>query len=125
MPFVEIYSNCCLPGEGRAALLSRVRSCVSESFASPENTVTVFLHETGPENTLYAGDDSRGLMSVIVHCFAGRTREQKRSLYAGLHHLAEELCPGPVLCQVTVEESPRENWGIRKGLCAADVLGEH
>lgn len=125
MPFVEIYSNLCLPPEGRDSLLSRVRECVSEAFDSPRETVTLWLHENKRENTLYAGDGSRGLLAVIVHCFAGRTREQKRRLYTGINRAAEELCSGPVLCQVTVEESPKENWGIRKGLCAADVLGEN
>ena len=33
----------------------------------------------------------------------------------------EELL-GDVFCQITVEESSLENWGIRNGVCAADFI---
>ena len=118
MPFIEVFTPRREP-EMKKTMMEEVRDIVSDSFRVDKEFVTVLLDEFPGENMLAP----EPLMTVIVHCFAGRTVEQKRELYARLNRRMKEIDPAVSRCQVTVEESPLENWGIGNGVCAADVMG--
>ncbi|SDJ40528.1 Tautomerase enzyme [Frankineae bacterium MT45] len=58
---------------------------------------------------------------VSIDCFAGRSVQAKRTLYAGIvDHLAELGIPRDHVT-ITLRESPTENWGIRQGQAACDI----
>jgi len=58
---------------------------------------------------------------VSIDCFAGRSVQAKRNLYAGI---VDRLAPLGIPrdhVTITLRESPAENWGIRGGRAACDV----
>lgn len=58
---------------------------------------------------------------VSIDCFAGRSVQAKRSLYAEIVARLSALgIPGDHVT-ITVREAPTENWGIRGGQAACDV----
>lgn len=58
---------------------------------------------------------------VTVDCFAGRSVEAKRRLYAGIVERLRLFGIPPEAVLITLRESPAENWGIRGGQAACDV----
>ena len=124
MPFVEIFSTPKLDEEKKQKLFHVTQEILAEEFRTNKESISIWLHQNDSENTLMPRGAGLQTMVFIVHCFSGRTIEQKRALYTCLYAAVSEIYGGLVSCQVTVEESPGENWGIRKGCCAADVLRE-
>lgn len=61
------------------------------------------------------------LTLVSIDCFAGRSVQAKRNLYAEIvDRLAAFGIPRDHV-SITLRESPAENWGIRGGQAACDV----
>lgn len=117
MPLVEVFTTQ-RSAESKQALMEVICDGVSETFAVEKEFISIWLHEFPAENALLPAP----MVTVIVHCFTGRTVEQKRALYTRLDKAVKELDPELTRCQVTVAESPLENWGIGNGVCAADVI---
>lgn len=59
---------------------------------------------------------------VEVRMFPGRTLEQKRTLYAAIVAGCADAGIAGSSVTVTVLEPGLENWAIRGGQCAADVM---
>jgi phenylpyruvate tautomerase PptA (4-oxalocrotonate tautomerase family) len=58
---------------------------------------------------------------ISIDCFAGRSVQAKRNLYAEIIDRLTELgIPGDHV-SITLRESETENWGIRGGQAACDV----
>jgi phenylpyruvate tautomerase PptA (4-oxalocrotonate tautomerase family) len=58
---------------------------------------------------------------VSVDCFAGRSLEAKRRLYAEIVGRLERLGIPRDHVSITLRENDAENWGIRGGQAACDV----
>ena len=59
-------------------------------------------------------DRSERYLVIEALMFTGRTRETRKALVRALmDDLSRELGLAPVDIEVTIVESPRENWGIR------------
>lgn len=58
---------------------------------------------------------------VSIDCFAGRSMDAKRALYAAIVRNLEELGTPRDHVKILLREIPRENWGIRGGQAGCDV----
>jgi phenylpyruvate tautomerase PptA (4-oxalocrotonate tautomerase family) len=58
---------------------------------------------------------------VSIDCFAGRSVEAKRNLYAEIVDRLEALGIPRDHVSITLRESSAENWGIRGGRAACDI----
>lgn len=58
---------------------------------------------------------------VAIDCFAGRSVDAKRALYAGIVERLEPLGIPRDHVTITLRDVPREDWGIRGGQAACDV----
>jgi phenylpyruvate tautomerase PptA (4-oxalocrotonate tautomerase family) len=58
---------------------------------------------------------------VAIDCFAGRSLEAKRTLYAEIVSRLEPLGIPRDHVTITLREITRENWGIRGGQAACDL----
>ncbi len=58
---------------------------------------------------------------VTIDCFAGRSVDAKRRLYAGIVDRLADLGIPRDHVSVLVRDAPVENWGIRGGQAACDV----
>ena len=58
---------------------------------------------------------------VSIDCFAGRSVQAKRTLYAEIVDRLSGLGIPKGHVTITLRESPAENWGIRGGQAARDV----
>jgi len=60
------------------------------------------------------GDRSESYMILEVLMFTGRSTEVRKALIRALmDDLSQGLALGPADIEITILESPRENWGIR------------
>jgi phenylpyruvate tautomerase PptA (4-oxalocrotonate tautomerase family) len=58
---------------------------------------------------------------VTIDCFAGRSVDAKRALYAEICERLAVLSIPKDHVTITVRDSPTEDWGIRGGQAACDV----
>jgi 4-oxalocrotonate tautomerase family enzyme len=59
---------------------------------------------------------------IEIIMFAGRTKETKSKLFRSIvSKLKEALKIAPTHVFIVINEQPKENWGIRGGVSAADI----
>ena len=105
------------------ALIDAVHDSLVAAFRIPseDRHVRLVVHaphrmQTSPE----LADPSRYTL-VTIDCFAGRSLEAKRALYAQIvARLAAQGIPRDHVT-IVLREHPTENWGIRGGQAACDV----
>lgn len=70
---------------------------------------------------IYPGDRSRQYTIIEVSMFEGRSAEAKANFIRSVFGKLEEACGiSPQDVEITITETPRENWGIR-GLPANEL----
>jgi len=104
------------------ALIAAVQTAVIGALKVPPWTLAVrlFVHEArrfvGPV------DKDERYTLVTLDCFTGRSVATKRVLYQSITHELG-LCGIPAdHLKVLLREAPRENWAIRGGLPASEVV---
>ena len=105
------------------AIIDAVHEALVESFRIPagDKHVRLLVHE--PHRFAcppHLAQPDRATM-VAIDCFAGRSLEARRSLYAGIVQRLERLGIPPDHVTITLREIARENWGIRGGQAASDL----
>ena len=67
-----------------------------------------------PEDFIYPADRSARYTIIEISLFAGRSLETKKALVRTIFERFEkELGIAPQDVEITLQESPKENWGIR------------
>lgn len=67
-----------------------------------------------PEDFLHPADRSEDYTIIEISMFEGRTTEAKKALIRALYANIGETCGiSPQDIEITIVETPRENWGIR------------
>lgn len=107
-----------------AALLDAVHASLVEAFRLPlrDRHVRLVVHE--PHRFAVPPDLAYPELytQVTIDCFEGRSLDAKRALYAGIVQRLSVLgIPGDHVL-ILVRESPAQNWGIRGGQAASDVI---
>ncbi|MEO8390515.1 MAG: tautomerase family protein [Polaromonas sp.] len=125
MPTAAIEVRRPYSGAEEAALLDAVQEALVTALKVPHWTTSIrlFVHE--PQRFRAPPDKGERYTLVTIDCFAGRSIATKRALYqAILQKLG--LCGIPAdHVKVLLREEPRENWAIRGGLPASDVVLEY
>lgn len=105
------------------ALIDAVHGALVSAFLIPSKDKHVRLVAHEPHRFVCPpglADPERCTM-VSIDCFAGRSVQAKRTLYAEIvDRLAALGIPGNHIT-ITLREIPTENWGIRGGKAASDV----
>ncbi|MFC6695855.1 tautomerase family protein [Nocardioides daphniae] len=114
--------------EEEVTIIDAVHASLVEAFRIPEGDKHVRLVVHEPHRCAvppHLSDPDRFTL-VQVDCFAGRSVDAKRQLYAALTaHLGDLGIPADHVT-VVVRDLPLESWGIRAGQAACDVdLGFH
>ena len=107
-----------------AALIDGVHDALVAAFgvAAPDKNVRLVVHE--PHRFAVAAKLTEPARATVVtiDCLPGRSLDAKRALYAGIvERFAAIGIPGDHVT-ILLRESDAQNWGIRGGQAACDVL---
>jgi len=119
---IRIYGERAHLNGRRQALSDAIHACMMEALAlPPEKRFHRFL-PLEREDFIYPADRSERYTIIEISMFAGRSVEAKKRLIRLLFARLEAACGvAPNDVEITITETPRENWGIR-GL-PGDELG--
>lgn len=105
------------------AIVDAVHEALVAAFRIPSGDKHVRLVAHEPHRfgcPPHLAEPDRATM-VSIDCFAGRSLDAKRSLYAEIVGRLEPLGIPRDHVTITLREITRENWGIRGGQAASDV----
>ena len=105
------------------AIIDAVHGALVAAFRIPERDKHVRLVGHEPHRFAvppHLAEPERATM-VAIDCFAGRSLDAKRALYAEIVDRLEPLGIPRDHVTITLREIGTENWGIRGGQAASDV----
>jgi phenylpyruvate tautomerase PptA (4-oxalocrotonate tautomerase family) len=105
------------------AMMDAVHGALVAAFRIPAQDKDIRLIAHEPHRFACSPRHSRPELFTLVtiDCFAGRSVQAKRMLYAEITDRLEALGVPADHVTITLRESPTENWGIRGGRAACDV----
>lgn len=118
MPLIEIHTAAVRSKAEKQKLMTAARNAVCEAFAVETAAATVWLREYAPEDVL-SSSGAECLTQYVIHCFSGRSQRQKEKLFSLLYEYLRAIGEDVSEFQVTIEETPLENWGLYGGQSAA------
>ncbi len=103
--------------------MDAVHAALVAAFRIPprDKHVRLLVHEPHRFAVPPAQTDPDRSTLISIDCFAGRSIEAKRKLYAEIVTRLSALGIPPDHVSITLRESATENWGIRGGQAACDV----
>jgi phenylpyruvate tautomerase PptA (4-oxalocrotonate tautomerase family) len=109
--------------EEEIALIDAVHGALVAAFQIPSKDKHVRLQVHEPHRFAHPPTLTQPEYATLVSvdCFAGRSLEAKRRLYAEIVGRLERLGIPRDHVSITLRESDAENWGIRGGQAACDV----
>lgn len=104
-------------------LMDAVHAALRGAFKIPEGdrVVRLIVHEPHRFQASPRLTDPERFTLVGIDCFAGRTLEAKRALYAAVTRNLGALGIPADHVLISLREAPVENWGVRGGRAASDV----
>lgn len=121
MSQVRVYGHRDALRTYREALSDCIHRCLVEAIALPETKRFQRFFPLAPEDFVHPNDRSDRYTIIEVSMFAGRSEEAKRRLIRLLFQRIEaEIGIAPHDIEITIEESPAANWGIR-GRCGDEL----
>ncbi|WP_457279982.1 tautomerase family protein [Polaromonas sp. P5_D5] len=125
MPTAAIEVRRPYSGEEEAALMDAVQEALTSALKVPLWTTSIRLVVHEPQRFRAPPDKGDRYTLVTIDCFVGRSLETKRALYQAIVQKLG-LCGIPAdHVKVLLREASRENWAIRGGLPASDVVLEY
>lgn len=109
--------------EREVALIDAVHDSLVAAFRIPpqDKHLRLVVHEPHRFAVPPTLERPECFTQVTIDCFAGRSVEAKRTLYAEIVGRLEALGVPRDHVTITLRESDLENWGIRGGQAACDV----
>jgi phenylpyruvate tautomerase PptA (4-oxalocrotonate tautomerase family) len=114
MAQVKIYGRRRVLEELRQDVSDIVHSCMMDAFGLPTDKRFHRFMLLEEEDFIHPADRSERYTIIEISVFQGRSKEVKKRLISLLYERmgrALELAPGDL--EITLLETPRENWGIR------------
>jgi len=104
-------------------IIDAVQDALVDAFRIPpqDKHVRLVVHAPHRFGCPPGRPDSEYATMVTIDCFAGRSRDAKRALYAGIVDRLGVFGIPPEHVTIVVRDLPTENWGIRGGKAACDV----
>lgn len=123
MPSVLIEVRRRLTPEEEVAIMDGVHGALIEAFKilPADKNVRLVAHEPHRFACPPTRSQPESYVHVSIDCFAGRSIDAKRALYAAIVRNLEELGTPRDHVKILLREIPRENWGIRGGQAGCDV----
>jgi phenylpyruvate tautomerase PptA (4-oxalocrotonate tautomerase family) len=123
MPSVFIEVRRRLTPEQEVAIMDGVHGALIEAFKilPVDKNVRLVVHEPHRFACPPTRSQPESYVHVSIDCFAGRSMDAKRALYAAIVRNLEELGTPRDHVKILLREIPRENWGIRGGQAGCDV----
>jgi phenylpyruvate tautomerase PptA (4-oxalocrotonate tautomerase family) len=98
----------------RAALSDTIHACVIEALHYPPDKRFHRFLPLEPEDFIYPADRSEQYTMIEISMFEGRSDEAKKQLIRLLFaRLQADVGIAPQDVEITIFETPRQNWGIR------------
>lgn len=98
----------------RKAFSDALHACVTAALGLPADKRFHRFIALDDEDLVHPADRSERYTIVEISMFEGRTKETKKKLIGLLFQRFEaDLGIAPQDLEITIRESPRENWGIR------------
>lgn len=123
MPSTVIEVRRSYTTDEEVAIIDAVHDALVAAFRIPvrDKHVRLVVHE--PHRCAHPPHlaEPEQMTLVSIDCFAGRTLDAKRALYAGIVDRLETLRIPRDHVTITLREHPLENWGVRGGQAACDV----
>ncbi len=114
MAQIKIYGERAHLNANRQAISNAIHACAVEALQlPPEKRFHRFLAMDAAD-FVYPADRSERYTIIEISMFAGRSDEAKKQLIRLLFARLEDECGiAPNDVEITITETPRENWGIR------------
>ncbi|HCA5287306.1 TPA: tautomerase family protein [Acinetobacter nosocomialis] len=114
MSQVKIYANEQTIMQYREMLSHAIHQALIEELKYPiEKRFQRFI-SLKPENFIYPSDRSQHYVIIELSMFTGRSAEAKKRLIQTLFRNIQQYCRiNPQDIEITIFETPKENWGIR------------
>ncbi|MCH2000754.1 tautomerase family protein [Acinetobacter seifertii] len=114
MSQVKIYANEQTIMQYRELLSHAIHQALIEELKYPVEKRFQRFMSLKPENFIYPSDRSQHYIIIELSMFAGRSTEAKKRLIQTLFRNIEQYCKiTPQDIEITIFETPKENWGIR------------
>ena len=98
----------------RNKLSEAVHQSVVEALSYPYEKKFQRFISLEPEDFIFPADRSASYTIIEISMFEGRTVEAKKALVQALFRNIEQGCGiSPQDIEITISETPKENWGIR------------
>ncbi len=121
MPQTKIYGQRSFLTHHRTLLSDTIHSCMVEGLALPADKRFQRFIPLDPENFIYPDDRTDRYLILEISMFEGRGAATKKDLIRLLiDRLHQALDLDPMDIEITLFETPRENWGIR-GQCGDEL----
>ncbi len=121
MTQIKIYGLNSSLAEKASSLSSAIHRAVVEALAYPSDKK--FHRFIGLEKSefIYPPDRGENYTIIEISMFEGRSTEAKKSLIRLLFaNIASEAGIDPHSVEITIFETPKQNWGIR-GMCGDEL----
>lgn len=114
MAQVKIYGLRSTLDLHRQGLAQAIHRSVVEALAYPADKQFHRFIGLAPDDFVYPADRGVNYTIIEISMFAGRSTEAKKALIRALYANIGETCGiTPQDIEITIFETPRENWGIR------------
>lgn len=122
MAQIKIYGLRANLNDNRSAISAAIHGAVMSALAyPPEKKFHRFISlETG--EFIYPDDRSEQYLIIEISMFVGRSTEAKKALIRAIYaNIAEQVGIAAQDIEITLFETPKENWGIR-GMPADELM---
>lgn len=114
MAQIKIYSREENLRGRRQAISDTLHACVTATLGLPADKRFHRFIALAPEDFVHPADRSARYTIIEISLFAGRSIETRKALIRSIFARFEtELGIAPQDVEITLQESPKENWGIR------------
>jgi len=98
----------------KKAISDALHACITSALGLPVDKRFHRYIALEEEDFVHPSDRSSRYTIVEISMFEGRTKETKKELIRAIfRRFEEELGIAPQDVEITIHESPKENWGIR------------
>lgn len=121
MAQIKIYGRRTSIERQRNSLSSAIHSSVVEALSYPPDKKFHRFIALDDQDFLFPADRSESYTIIEISLFEGRSVEAKKALVRALFANIEQQCGiAPQDVEITIFETPKENWGIR-GKCGDEL----
>lgn len=114
MAQVKIYGLRSHLDKIKTELSEVIHSCLVDSFSFPPDKKFQRYIGLEADDFIYPGDRSGKYIIIEFSIFEGRKKETKKKLIKNLiENIKDKIKIDPEDIEITIFETPKENWGIR------------